>query len=66
MGGGGKGMRISMTEAEFESQLESAKREMTRALLLLLQKVCKVPLYPSFADTKLHGYKMSIIFQIWS
>ena len=26
-GGGGKGMRIAMTEAEFDSQLESAKRE---------------------------------------
>ena len=25
-GGGGKGMRIAMTEAEFEPQLESAKR----------------------------------------
>lgn len=26
-GGGGKGMRIAMTPEEFETQLESAKRE---------------------------------------
>jgi len=26
-GGGGKGMRIAMTPADFDTQLESAKRE---------------------------------------
>jgi 3-methylcrotonyl-CoA carboxylase alpha subunit len=31
MGGGGKGMRIVMTEPEFVGQLESAKREAMRS-----------------------------------
>ena len=40
-GGGGKGMRIAMTEADFELQLESAKREAMKAFgdeVMLLEK----------------------------
>ena len=40
-GGGGKGMRIAMTEADFEPQLESAKREAMKAFgdeVMLLEK----------------------------
>lgn len=40
-GGGGKGMRICMTEAEFDSQLESAKREAMKSFgdeVMLLEK----------------------------
>ena len=40
-GGGGKGMRIAMTEADFEPQLDSAKREAMKAFgdeVMLLEK----------------------------
>merc|ERR1719433_1433200 len=40
-GGGGKGMRISMTEEQFDSQLDSAKREAMKAFgdeVMLLEK----------------------------
>lgn len=45
-GGGGKGMRIAMTEAEFESQLESAKREAMKSFgdeVMLLEKFVEMP-----------------------
>ncbi len=40
-GGGGKGMRVCLTESEFESQLESAKREALKSFgdeVMLLEK----------------------------
>lgn len=45
-GGGGKGMRIAMTESEFESQLESAKREAMKSFgddIMLLEKFVETP-----------------------
>jgi len=45
-GGGGKGMRIAMTEAEFEAQLESAKREAMKSFgdeVMLLEKYVEQP-----------------------
>jgi Carbamoyl-phosphate synthase L chain, ATP binding domain len=45
-GGGGKGMRIAMTEGEFESQLESAKREAMKSFgdeVMLIEKFVKTP-----------------------
>ncbi|KAL5016276.1 hypothetical protein ScPMuIL_005865 [Solemya velum] len=45
-GGGGKGMRIAMTEAEFESQLESAKTEGIKSFgddVMLLEKFIETP-----------------------
>ncbi len=45
-GGGGKGMRIAMTEGEFEAQLESAKREAMKAFgdeVMLLEKYVETP-----------------------
>ena len=45
-GGGGKGMRISMTEGEFEAQLESAKREAMKSFgdeVMLLEKYVEQP-----------------------
>ncbi|XP_019616440.1 PREDICTED: methylcrotonoyl-CoA carboxylase subunit alpha, mitochondrial-like [Branchiostoma belcheri] len=45
-GGGGKGMRIVMTEAEFESQLESAKREALKSFndeVMLVEKFVDTP-----------------------
>lgn len=45
-GGGGKGMRIAMTEAEFEPQLESAKREAMKSFgdeIMLLEKYVETP-----------------------
>jgi len=45
-GGGGKGMRIAMTEAEFEPQLESAKREAMKSFgdeVMLLEKYVEQP-----------------------
>ena len=40
-GGGGKGMRICLTEREFDTQLESAKREAMKSFgdeVMLLEK----------------------------
>lgn len=45
-GGGGKGMRIAMTEKEFLPQLESAKREAMKAFgdeVMLLEKFVQKP-----------------------
>ncbi|GFR90793.1 methylcrotonoyl-CoA carboxylase subunit alpha, mitochondrial [Elysia marginata] len=45
-GGGGKGMRIAMTEAEFDAQLESAKTEAMKAFgdqVMLLEKYVVKP-----------------------
>jgi len=45
-GGGGKGMRIALTEAEFEAQLESAKREAMKSFgdeVMLLEKYVEQP-----------------------
>ncbi len=45
-GGGGKGMRIAMTEADFEPQLESAKREAMKAFgdeVMLLERYVTDP-----------------------
>ena len=45
-GGGGKGMRIAMTEGEFEAQLESAKREAMKSFgdeVMLLEKYVEQP-----------------------
>jgi 3-methylcrotonyl-CoA carboxylase alpha subunit len=45
-GGGGKGMRIAMTETEFESQLESAKREAMKSFgdeVMLIEKYVSTP-----------------------
>jgi 3-methylcrotonyl-CoA carboxylase alpha subunit len=45
-GGGGKGMRIAMTEADFEPQLESAKREAMKSFgdeVMLLEKYVTEP-----------------------
>jgi len=45
-GGGGKGMRIALTEAEFEAQLESAKREAMKSFgdeVMLLEKYVTDP-----------------------
>eukprot|EP00094_Tigriopus_californicus_P011718 TCALIF_11322-PA protein Name:"Similar to Mccc1 Methylcrotonoyl-CoA carboxylase subunit alpha, mitochondrial (Rattus norvegicus)" AED:0.10 eAED:0.10 QI:0/0/0/0.83/1/1/6/0/600 len=45
-GGGGKGMRIAMTEADFEPQLESAKREAMKSFgdeVMLLEKYVETP-----------------------
>jgi len=45
-GGGGKGMRIAMTEADFETQLESAKREAMKSFgdeVMLLEKYVTEP-----------------------
>ena len=45
-GGGGKGMRIAMTESDFEPQLESAKREAMKAFgdeVMLLERYVTDP-----------------------
>jgi len=45
-GGGGKGMRIAMTETEFEAQLESAKREAMKSFgdeVMLIEKYVSTP-----------------------
>ncbi len=45
-GGGGKGMRIAMTESEFEPQLESAKREAMKSFgdeVMLVEKYVENP-----------------------
>jgi len=45
-GGGGKGMRIAMTEQDFEAQLESAKREAMKSFgdeVMLLEKYVNEP-----------------------
>ena len=45
-GGGGKGMRIAATEADFEAQLESAKREAMKSFgdeIMLLEKYVEQP-----------------------
>jgi len=45
-GGGGKGMRIAMNESEFESQLESAKREALKSFnddIVLIEKFVETP-----------------------
>ncbi|KAK7069980.1 Methylcrotonoyl-CoA carboxylase subunit alpha, mitochondrial, partial [Halocaridina rubra] len=45
-GGGGKGMRIAMTPEEFEDQLESARREATKAFgddVMLIEKFVERP-----------------------
>ena len=45
-GGGGKGMRIAMTEADFEPQLESAKREAMKSFgdeVMLLERYVTDP-----------------------
>ncbi|XP_005102546.1 methylcrotonoyl-CoA carboxylase subunit alpha, mitochondrial [Aplysia californica] len=45
-GGGGKGMRIAMTEADFEEQLQSAKTEAMKAFgdeVMLLEKFVENP-----------------------
>ena len=45
-GGGGKGMRISMTEDDFLEQLESAKREAVKSFnndAMLLEKFIETP-----------------------
>ena len=61
-GGGGKGMRISMTEAEFESQLESAKREAMKSFgdeVMLIEKFVSTPRHVEvqvFGDK--HGEEM--------
>lgn len=58
-GGGGKGMRIALTEAEFEEALESAKSESQKAFgdsVVLLEKFVQEPRHVEvqvFAD--MHG-----------
>lgn len=45
-GGGGKGMRIAMTESEFDGQLESARREAMKAFgdqVMLIEKFVEMP-----------------------
>ncbi|XP_053376070.1 methylcrotonoyl-CoA carboxylase subunit alpha, mitochondrial-like [Mercenaria mercenaria] len=45
-GGGGKGMRISMTESEFDEQLESARREAMKSFgdqVMLIEKFVEMP-----------------------
>ncbi|XP_071178245.1 methylcrotonoyl-CoA carboxylase subunit alpha, mitochondrial-like [Mytilus edulis] len=45
-GGGGKGMRIAMTEADFDSQLESAKTEGMKSFgddVMLIEKFVETP-----------------------
>ncbi|CAH1779493.1 unnamed protein product [Owenia fusiformis] len=45
-GGGGKGMRICMTKEEFDSQLESAKREAMKSFgddIVLIEKFVETP-----------------------
>lgn len=45
-GGGGKGMRIAMTESEFDSQLESAKTEGMKSFgddIMLIEKFVETP-----------------------
>ncbi|GAB6018588.1 Methylcrotonoyl-CoA carboxylase subunit alpha, mitochondrial, variant 2 [Chamberlinius hualienensis] len=45
-GGGGKGMRIAITEDEFESQLDSAKREALKSFaddVVLIEKFVETP-----------------------
>ncbi|ELU18344.1 hypothetical protein CAPTEDRAFT_225318 [Capitella teleta] len=45
-GGGGKGMRIAMTAAEFDEQLESAKREAMKSFnddIMLIEKFIETP-----------------------
>jgi 3-methylcrotonyl-CoA carboxylase alpha subunit len=45
-GGGGKGMRVCLTEGEFEAQLESAKREAMKSFgdeVMLLEKYVQTP-----------------------
>lgn len=45
-GGGGKGMRIAKTEAEFQSELESARREASKSFgdeVMLIEKFVETP-----------------------
>ncbi|KAL4224004.1 Methylcrotonoyl-CoA carboxylase subunit alpha [Mactra antiquata] len=45
-GGGGKGMRIAMTESEFDEQLESARREAMKSFgdqVMLIEKFVEMP-----------------------
>ncbi|XP_052797487.1 methylcrotonoyl-CoA carboxylase subunit alpha, mitochondrial-like [Mya arenaria] len=45
-GGGGKGMRIAMTDSEFDSQLESARREAMKSFgdqVMLIEKFVEMP-----------------------
>ena len=72
-GGGGKGMRIAMTEAEFESQLESAQREAMKSFgdeVMLIEKFVKTPRHVEvqvFGDK--HGKKFifgfSFVIFLW-
>ena len=48
MGGGGKGMRVVRTEAEFDAMLESSKREATKSFgddRVLVEKFVVNPRY---------------------
>lgn len=45
-GGGGKGMRIAKTEAEFQSELQSARREASKSFgdeVMLIEKFVETP-----------------------
>jgi len=58
-GGGGKGMRISLTEAEFEAQLESAKREAMKSFgveVMLLEKFVVDPRHVEVQVIQCGGY----------
>lgn len=73
-GGGGKGMRIAMTEAEFEPQLESAKREAMKSFgdeIMLLEKYVETPRHIEVQvsgikwvhyeiDLDLHGHDLGV------
>ncbi|XP_003744258.1 methylcrotonoyl-CoA carboxylase subunit alpha, mitochondrial [Galendromus occidentalis] len=54
-GGGGKGMRIAMNEAEFESQLESARREAMKSFGDNVMLVEKFVVNPRHVEVQVFG-----------